>query len=141
MDARSPQSAPRRRLNAGFALVALLLLAVLALLLWAVPLRDGVRDWTAPLIPRGWMAWTFPVALFFWLIAVLLVLFSWLALRFPETPRRGLLWIDTTRGDRLFLGLLGTAFICLGWLFLAGSPVWWGLAIGLVWSVAVFALL
>ena len=24
-------------------------------------------DWTEPLIPGGWMAWTFPVALFFWM--------------------------------------------------------------------------
>ena len=53
--------------------------AVLAFLLWSVPLKDGVRQWTAPMIPGGWMAWTFPVALFFWTIASLLVLFTILA--------------------------------------------------------------
>ena len=26
----------------------------------AVPVKDGARDWFAPLIPGGWMAWTFP---------------------------------------------------------------------------------
>ena len=134
----SPAS-PRWR-NAALA-AALVLLVILGFLFWAVPVRDGVRQWTAPMIERGWMAWTFPVALFFWLIAVLLTVFSFLALRFPETPRRGLLWIDTTRGDRLFVSLLGAGFICLIWLYFAGPPVWGGLALSLVWSIAVFVLL
>ncbi|HWL56236.1 MAG TPA: DUF2160 domain-containing protein [Paracoccus sp. (in: a-proteobacteria)] len=90
------------------------------------------------MIPGGWMAWTFPVAFFFWTIAALLVLFTILAIRFPETPRRGVLRIETTRGDRLFITLLGSAFICLGWLFFAGPPVWWGLAICLAYAAAVF---
>ena len=143
MSMRPPESPIRshRRLTIGFALVALVLLALLGFLFWAVPIRNDARDWTAPMIQRGWMAWTFPVAMFFWLVAVVLAVFSWLALRFPETPRRGILWIDTTRGDRLFIGLLGTAFICLGWLFFAGAPAWWGLALGLVWCIAVFAML
>jgi predicted small integral membrane protein len=76
------------------------------------------------MIPGGWMAWTFPVALFFWVIASLLVLMTLLAIRFPETPRIGILRIETTRGDRLFISLLGSAFIHLIWLFLAGPPLW-----------------
>ncbi|KGJ03218.1 membrane protein [Paracoccus halophilus] len=90
------------------------------------------------MIARGWMAWTFPVALFFWVIASLLTLFTILAIRFPETPRMGILRIETTRGDRLFISLLGSAFICLGWLFFAGPPLWWGLALCLVYAAAVF---
>ncbi|WP_246184913.1 DUF2160 domain-containing protein [Paracoccus aestuariivivens] len=112
--------------------------AVLAFLLWATPSKDGVKEWTAPMIEGGWMAWTFPVALFFWVIASLLVLFTILAIRFPETPRLGILRIETTRGDRLFISLLGSAFICLGWLFFAGPPIWWGLALALVYAAAVF---
>ncbi|WP_245155543.1 DUF2160 domain-containing protein [Paracoccus ravus] len=115
-----------------------LLGAVLALLLWATPSKDGAKAWTAPMIPGGWMAWTFPVALFFWVIASLLVLFTILAIRFPETPRRGILRIETTRGDRLFISLLGSAFICLGWLFFFGPPVWGGLAFALAYAAAVF---
>ncbi|MDS9466657.1 DUF2160 domain-containing protein [Paracoccus sp. MBLB3053] len=117
---------------------AIVLGAVLAFLLWAVPVRDGARQWTAPMIAGGWMAWTFPVALFFWTIASLLVIFTILAVRFPETPRAGVLRIETTRGDRLFITLLGSAFICLGWLFLAGPPVWWGLGLSLAYAAAVF---
>lgn len=110
----------------------------LGLIVWAVPLRDGTKDWFAPLITGGWMAWTFPVALFFWIIASLLVTFTLLAIRFPELPRRGFLRIETTRGDRLFITLLGSAFICLAWLFLAGSPLWWGLALCLIWALVIF---
>ena len=112
--------------------------AILGFLLWATPAKDGAREWTAPMVAGGWMAWTVPVALFFWVIASLLVLFTILAIRFPETPRRGILRIETTRGDRLFITLLGSAFICLGWLFFAGPPVWWVLALCVVYAAAVF---
>ena len=80
-----------------------------------------MRDWFAPMIPGGWMAWTFPVALFFWVIACLLIIMTLLAIRYPETPRVGILRIETTRGDRLFISLLGSAFINLGWLFFFGA--------------------
>src|SRR5262245_61820529 len=104
------------RLSIGFGLVALLMAALLGLLLAAVPSAKGELDWTGQLIEGGWMAWTFPVALFFWLIACLLILFTFLAIRFPEMPRVGVLGIETTRGDRLFIALLGSAFINLAWL-------------------------
>ncbi len=114
--------------------------AILAFLLWAVPVDDeGVREWTGQLIPGFWMAWTFPVALFFWCIAALLILMTLLAIRFPETPRVGILRIETTRGDRLFITLLGTAFIHLGWLFLAGPDALWGaIILSLAYAFAVF---
>ncbi|WP_232215723.1 DUF2160 domain-containing protein [Paracoccus sp. J55] len=128
----------RKAWPAIYAGAALVMAAILALLVLATPAEDGARDWTAPMVSGGWMAWTFPVALFFWVIASLLVLFTILAIRFPETPRRGILRIETTRGDRLFISLLGSAFICLGWLFFAGPPLWWGLALCLVYAAAVF---
>jgi predicted small integral membrane protein len=123
-----------------YATLAALMAAILALLLWAVPVDDeGVREWTGQLIPGFWMAWTFPVALFFWCIASLLILMTLLAIRFPETPRVGILRIETTRGDRLFITLLGTAFIHLGWLFLAGPDALWGaLILSLAYAAAVF---
>jgi predicted small integral membrane protein len=84
------------------------------------------------------MAWTFPIALFFYIIASLLILFTLLAIRYPETPRRGILRIETTRGDRLFITLLGSAFINLVWLFLFGAPLTWPLILALVYAFAVF---
>ncbi|MEM7500292.1 MAG: DUF2160 domain-containing protein [Pseudomonadota bacterium] len=86
----------------------------------------------------AWMAWTWPTAIFFVVIACLLGLFTFLAIRFPETPRMGILQIETTRGDRLFISLLGSAFICLGWLAAFGSPLWWALAACAVWWAFVF---
>lgn len=119
---------------------ALIMGGILALLLWAVPIdEDGVREWTGQLIPGFWMAWTFPVALFFWCIAGLLIIMTLLAIRFPETPRVGILRIETTRGDRLFITLLGSAFIHLAWLFFAGPDLLWGaLLLSLVYAAAVF---
>ncbi|WP_108502990.1 MULTISPECIES: DUF2160 domain-containing protein [Paracoccus] len=86
----------------------------------------------------SWMAWTMPTALFFATIAVLLIIFSILAIRFPETPRTGVLGIETTRGDRLFITLLGSAFINLAWLGLVGLAQPWALLVCLIYAAAVF---
>ncbi|TGD41328.1 glycerol-3-phosphate ABC transporter [Pseudotabrizicola sediminis] len=117
---------------------AAVMAASLAALLLTAPQKDGAIDWFAPMTPGGWMAWTLPVALFFWTIACLLVTFTLLAIRFPETPRIGVLRIETTRGDRLFISLLGSAFINLGWLFFFGAPLWGALILCLVYAAAVF---
>jgi predicted small integral membrane protein len=76
--------------------------------------------------------------LFFYCIACLLILFTLLAIRYPETPRRGILRIETTRGDRLFISLLGSAFICVGWLFAFGAPLTGALICCLIYAAAVF---
>ncbi|QXI65582.1 hypothetical protein CP157_03372 (plasmid) [Paracoccus marcusii] len=86
----------------------------------------------------SWMAWTLPTAIFFVTIALLLVTFTVLAVRFPETPRRGVLGIETTRGDRLFITLLGSAFITLAWLGLTTVALPWAMLVCLVWAAAVF---
>lgn len=85
-----------------------------------------------------WMAWTWPTAIFFIVIASLLIAFTILAIRFPETPRVGILRIETTRGDRLFITLLGSAFINLAWLGLISGPQWGALIVCLVFAAAVF---
>nr|WP_299846687.1 DUF2160 domain-containing protein [uncultured Paracoccus sp.] len=128
----------RKSVSTGFALAGLVWLGFLFWLTTLVPMKDEVRDWFGSLDPGGWMAWTFPTALFFTIIAGLLILFTWLAIRFPETPRKGVLGIMTTRGDRLFISLLGSAFICLIWLGVMGVPVWGGLAVALIYAAAVF---
>lgn len=114
------------------------LAVILGLLVAAVPRDEDGFLWFDPLIEGGWMAWTFPVALFFYVIACLLITFTLLAIRYPETPRVGVLRIETTRGDRLFITLLGSAFINLAWLFFIGPTLVWALALCLVYAVAVF---
>ncbi|MEM8555611.1 MAG: DUF2160 domain-containing protein [Pseudomonadota bacterium] len=85
-----------------------------------------------------WMAWTWPTAVFFMVIAALLIAFTVLAIKFPETPRVGILRIETTRGDRLFITLLGSAFIHLGWLGLSDQPLYYALIISAVYAGLVF---
>ena len=85
-----------------------------------------------------WMAWTWPTAIFFMVIAALLVTFTLLAIKFPETPRTGILRIETTRGDRLFITLLGSAFINLAWLGIVGAHQPYALIVCLIYAAAVF---
>ena len=87
----------------------------------------------------SWMAWTWQTALFFAVIASLLVIMTIWELRMPGgNPRRGMLAIETTRGDRLFISLLGSAFIQLAMLGLFGPPLWIALAISAVYALCVF---
>ncbi len=126
------------RWNSLYLGLGVIMAAILGFLFWSVPRDDSGMLWYDPMIPGGWMAWTFPVALFFYLIASLLIIFTLLAIRFPETPRRGVLRIETTRGDRLFITLLGSAFINLVWLFFFGAPLTWPLILSLLYAIAVF---
>jgi predicted small integral membrane protein len=65
-------------------------------------------------------------------------LHEFLPSRYPETPRVGVLRIETTRGDRLFITLLGSAFINLAWLGLEVGPQPYALLVCLAYAVAVF---
>lgn len=87
----------------------------------------------------SWMAWTLPTAGFFLFIALCLVTMAIWEWKSPGgDPRRGILGLDTTRGDRLFISLLGSAFIFLAWLGIAGTPLWGALGISLAYGYAVF---
>lgn len=87
----------------------------------------------------SWMAWTWPTAAFFGFIALCLLTMTLWELRSPGgAPRRGILGLDTTRGDRLFITLLGSAYIFLAWLALFGAPLWGAVAIAIVYGFVVF---
>ncbi|PUE06452.1 hypothetical protein B9Z51_16760 [Limnohabitans sp. T6-5] len=95
-----------------------------------------------------WMVWTTPVAVFFSCIGLMLVGMTVWEIKSPTTMRKGFLPMATTRGDRLFIGLLGAAYINLafvgiaGWLTerlsLNGEPsVWLSLGLSIVWMLGV----
>jgi len=87
----------------------------------------------------SWMAWTLPTALFF--LTILLLLFGmsvWEYFSPGGSPRVGMLRFETTRGDRLFISLLGAAFIHLAWLGLGGPDLWWALGISVIYAIGVF---
>jgi predicted small integral membrane protein len=87
----------------------------------------------------SWMAWTWETAAFFLAITLLLVAMAiWEWLRPGGARRHGILGLDTTRGDRLFISLLGSALINLAWLGLFGEPLWGAVAVSLAYAGAVF---
>jgi len=76
-----------------------------------------------------WMAWTLPVAVFFTCIVLMLAGMTAWELRSPTVLRKGFLPIATTRGDRLFIGLLSAAYVNLAFVAVSEKMVaWFGLA-------------
>ena len=87
----------------------------------------------------SWMAWTWPTAAFFIFIALCPATMSVWEYYVPGgSPRRGILGLDTTRGDRLFISLLGSAYIHLAWLGLIGPPLWGAIIVSVIYALAVF---
>ncbi|MGA8019279.1 MAG: DUF2160 domain-containing protein [Desulfobacterales bacterium] len=84
-----------------------------------------------------WMAWTLPTAVFFITIALILTAMGIWQVMSPSIERRGFLPLATTRGDRLFIGLLGSAYIQLAWLGLTDLSLYFALAIAVVWMIIV----
>ena len=93
------------------------------------------------------MAWTLPVAVFFSCIVAMLIGMTLWELKSPTVLRKGFLPIATTRGDRLFIGLLAAAYVNLAfvavsekmieWFSLEQEPaIWWSFAA----SMALLAL-
>jgi predicted small integral membrane protein len=76
-----------------------------------------------------WMAWTLPVAVFFVCIVLMLAGMTVWELRSPTVLRKGFLPMATTRGDRLFMGLMVAAWINLAFVATSEKMVgWFGLA-------------
>ena len=89
----------------------------------------------------AWMGWTTPTAIFFIVIVCLLLgMCVWEAFSPGGGPRIGILRFETTRGDRLFLSLLGSGFIHLAWLGLVGPDLWKALGISIAYALLVFTL-
>lgn len=77
-----------------------------------------------------WMLWTLPTAIFFGTIAVMLVGMTIWQILVPTQERRG--WIipmRTTRGDRLFIGLLASCYLCALWITFIPITTWALLAV------------
>ena len=87
----------------------------------------------------SWMAWTWPTAFFFiFVFGCVAGMGVWEYYVPGGSPRHGIFGLDTTRGDRLFITLLGSAFIFLAWLGIFGVPLWGGLVLALIWAFVVF---
>ncbi|MCM0044885.1 MAG: DUF2160 domain-containing protein [Burkholderiaceae bacterium] len=80
----------------------------------------------------AWMAWTAPVAIFFAAVVLMLAGMTLWEMRSPTVERKGFLPMPTTRGDRLFIGLLSAAYVNLAWAGLTDATQWFAAAIGFV---------
>jgi predicted small integral membrane protein len=72
-----------------------------------------------------WMAWTLPVAVFFCCIVLMLAVMTMWEVKSPTTLRKGWLPIATTRGDRLFIGLLSAAYVNLAFVAVSERMIEW----------------
>ena len=72
-----------------------------------------------------WMAWTLPVAVFFCCIALMLAGMTVWEIKSPTIERRGFLPMATTRGDRLFIGLLSAAYLNLAFVAVSEKMMGW----------------
>lgn len=75
-----------------------------------------------------WMAWTTPVAVFFSCIVLMIAGMTVWEIKSPTTTRKGFLPMATTRGDRLFIGLLSAAYLNLMFVGISG---WIGQALAM----------
>jgi predicted small integral membrane protein len=101
--------------------------------------QEPAFSWTQPLFDGFWMAWTPATLAFFIFVFSAIALMGLLEWRRPGgAPRHGVLGLDTTRGDRLFISLLGSAYIFLGWLALFSTPLWGPLGVAVLWTAFVF---
>ncbi|WP_434355148.1 DUF2160 domain-containing protein [Parasalinivibrio latis] len=85
----------------------------------------------------NWMAWTLPSALFFIGIACILLSMTVFEILRPCVERKGFLPISTTRGDRLFIGLLSSAYIHLFFIGMTDITIWVPFALSVLWLTVV----
>jgi len=81
----------------------------------------------------AWMNWTPTVVVFFAVIAMILAAMTVYEIVSPCIERKGFLPIETTRGDRLFIGLLSAAYIHLAFLAVSSITLWVALAVSVAW--------
>ncbi len=78
----------------------------------------------------AWMSWTREIAIFFTCIIVMLIGMTIWEIRQPTIERKGFLPLVTTRGDRLFIGLLSCAYVNLLWIAVTDMSQWIAAGLG-----------
>jgi predicted small integral membrane protein len=80
-------------------------------------------------LPPDWMNWTIPTLIFLGSIITLIATLTIWDIKDPGWAQQGLLPIATTRGDRVFMGLLITGCIFCLWLYFLGQTAVWGVLV------------
>ena len=101
-----------------FWIVVFFLVIVLPIARMITLSMEDSEGWFAENI--GWMYWTVPSSLFFGgLFLTLIGMSIWDEYR-PNVNRKGFLPMVTSRGDRLFIGIISTIGIHLIWILIIG---------------------
>jgi len=79
-----------------------------------------------------WMFWTSQTAILFTIVFTCMFVLLILDRFWPSKPRKGLFPIETTRGDRFFLGVMFIIGIGLLWLNITALPIEWALIPALI---------
>ena len=95
--------------------------------------------WTEPIFGGFWMAWTRATLVFFVVLFGLIAAMAIIEIFRPGgNERTGIFGLTTTRGDRLFIGLLGSAYVFLAWISIFGTSVLFALFVSLAWVIFCF---
>ncbi len=81
----------------------------------------------------SWMAWTPVTAAFFCSIATILACMTFYEIKVPCIERKGFLPIPTTRGDRLFIALISSAYVHLLFIGFTEMSLWIPLTLCVIW--------
>lgn len=84
-----------------------------------------------------WMAWTTGTLVLVGLVVMVLGSLAAYAVHHPPQPRKGFLPMETSGGDRFYIGLLGTGLTMILWVAFTDQPLPIGLLIAAVWMAAV----
>ncbi len=84
-----------------------------------------------------WMEWTVPTAIFCSTIILTVIAMTIWQTVSPSLERRGFLPIPTTPGDRLFIGIISSAYIFFAWIGLTHFALWILLIIVVCWIIVV----
>lgn len=87
----------------------------------------------------SWMSWTREIAIFFICIALMLLGMTIWEIASPGVERKGFLPLRTTRGDRLFIGLLSAAYVNLAWIAVTDMTQWYAAVGSLLLLIIIMA--
>lgn len=79
-----------------------------------------------------WMEWTPGTAIFVACVLVFLVAVTALAIAVPSVERKGFLPIVTSRGDRIYISLLGVGLVMILFVAITDLPLPLGAVVALV---------
>lgn len=71
----------------------------------------------------NWMLWSWQSAVFFGIIFTAVIILGFMGVKNPDYGRKGFFPIETSRGDRLFIGVITDLSFLVLWVGFVGSKL------------------